>query len=234
MTRAIRSAEHRQERGDAEEVVLYHRADAEIRGQTEARTRHRIVVRALRDGGGIESGVLLPISSELRVKNLKGWMISPGGAESKLPKDQRIEIDSFESVTYHDESRILGASFENLEAGGVVAYEYEVAIRDISAATQEFIFQLSAPLVGREYRLRIPKGWSLLHASTHLDGVEPTRDGRDWIWRVEDLGPQPDEPLGAPITHLARRLMVVAADRDSDRSIETWGAVGRWYTSLVA
>ena len=216
---------------DAPAFVIYDEAETEIEKNGESKTHVRYSVKIL-NSLGLKHGILkCGVFTGLEIKSLKGWLIEATGEEQKLDKSDIAEIDFELAAGYYDDSRSLIASFDDVEAGDVIAYEYDIIESEYwSSYCEAFVFQSELPVLKSRFVLEIPKGWILNESGQNIDSVARTSEENRYAWEYGYLPYRPEEPYMPDWQYQNRVLVVSCHDPGKDNTLlfSNWEMVADW------
>jgi transglutaminase-like putative cysteine protease len=196
---------------DADAIVLLYEHSSKIESSRRFRDRIRRVVEVVRGDGGIDARLLEMVNPSIRVRKIKGWHIPASGKEESLKEEwiTKFAIDR-EAPTY-SEDRLLAASFPHVAPGSIVAFEYEIQQRHLSANYQRFNIQGAEPVVELRIGVEVPDGWTLrstTRRATDLLFFDTVKNR--YSWAAWNLPGQVQEPLSPDAQFLRRLLYIVA------------------------
>jgi hypothetical protein len=229
-----RNASYANAHEDASAIILYKRADLEISKRGYA-TTHNFIACKILDEDGESFGILSqPISPFLKVKNLKGWVIQPSGESTSLKKNEIITMSNEMSTGYYDDDHVVYAAPSNVEPGSIVAFEWKTEESPYTSLYNSFTFQIQQPVILVQFKVKIPKGWTLLKSEWNLEHIEFSKNGNTYRWTGKNLPYQPDEPL-SPSWHFLSRFVRIACfdtEKKDDPHFENWRMVANWISKI--
>ncbi|MFQ5630149.1 MAG: DUF3857 domain-containing transglutaminase family protein [bacterium] len=220
---------------EASVMILHITSQVKISPSGKAKTHVRRAAKILKLSG--ESyGTLSELASRNRkVKNLKGWLISPAGRTKKLPKENIAEISISIAKGYYNDNRMLVARLPGVGMGDVVAFEYDVEENDWTSLYQRFVFQGREPVFFTKFEVELPGGWQLQKAEWHTDGIAFQQTGNRCTWSGRNLPYRVEEPLMPPWSYMARRVAVTCFSPKAAKSTHfpDWFAASRWAGNIM-
>ncbi|HKR02499.1 MAG TPA: DUF3857 domain-containing protein [Pyrinomonadaceae bacterium] len=171
-----------------------------------------------------------------KVREMKAWLIRPGGDVKRFGKDQTLDVASATNDVY-DESRlkVIDASNE-ADAGTVFGYQTVTESRTFFSQTLWY-FQGDLPVLQSRYQLTLPQGWTASSVTFNHAKIDPTVTGTTYTWELRDLPYIEHEPSGPSVTNLAPRVAInysapAGAQAAGARNFSNWTDVSRWYSEL--
>jgi len=232
---AIERADSVSVAGDAPAVVLLHEAQVEIRSNGSAQREVRIVFKVLEPKGRDEAVCAESVSSRRKVKGLKGWRIEPSGKSHSLESEHKIELGATTDASYHDDSQVLVAAFDEVNSGDVVAFEYSVHYESgLDGLCQGFLFQSDLPVVSTRLTVELPSGWLLCRSERNTEPIKSSVEGDHYVWESGFLPYREEEPFMLPWAYAVRSISFGAYDpaEPEKAPIGTWEAVSHWAWGL--
>jgi hypothetical protein len=215
-------------------IVLLNSADIVISADGSASTQVRQAYKILKSAGESFGTLHEEVAYFRKVKNLKGWSLSPGGRTRTLEKENIVEMGlSGISVNYTD-SRWLMAKLPGAVAGAVVGFEYDIEENHDIGLFQRFVFQAQEPVQLAQLALTLPAGWQFNKTEWRMESLAFEQTGNRFVWTAKDLPYQPEEPLMPSWHFLSRRLAVTCYNPAGAAAMQfaDWATVGRWCAEL--
>ncbi len=170
-----------------------------------------------------------------RIREIRGWTLSPSGKESKYAKDRVVEA-ALDSGSLYDEARVkMIAPGEDWQTGGVFAYE--IIEEEKTLFTQyPYSFQSTLPVLLSRFVLTLPPGWEAKgQVLNRADGGGYSNAGGTHTWELRDL-PWIEEEEYSPDWHtIIPRLALTYFPSDTRtglRPLKDWAAVSGWQSAL--
>jgi len=205
---AIQEANNIKVHSDADAVVLHDVAVIEISNKATAKTSSQIAYKILTEDGERFGTTRIPISSFLKIKTLKGWVIKDDGSSKSLSKKNIITVSPKEIAGYYDDSQLVIATLPEVEPGVIVAFERTTEEQGWTSLYQSFVFQIQQPVRFTQFSIIIPEKWQLIKAGWNVDNVQFEQQNNRYIWTAADLPYQPEEPLAPSWYYLSQRISV--------------------------
>lgn len=171
-----------------------------------------------------------------KVREMKAWLIRPGGEVKRYGKDQTMDVASANNDVY-DESRykIINASSE-ADAGSVFGYQTVTESRSYFSQSLWY-FQQNLPVLQSRLQLTLPSGWTASSVTFNHTKIEPSAAGSTYTWELRNLPFIEDEPSGPSVSNLAPRVAIsygpaTGSPGQGARTFNSWTDVSRWYSEL--
>ncbi|MGH1364961.1 MAG: DUF3857 domain-containing transglutaminase family protein [Calditrichia bacterium] len=205
--------------------------DVVISRNSNTETRVRKVIKVLKDDIREKAVLKIPTHTWLEIKKTKGWLLRKGDKAKSLKKENIVEM----TPDGYSDSRVLIASFSDVVAGDVIAYEYTLKEKGWTSLFQRMIFQVQNPVKKTILRLKIPVGWVLNRYERNMAEFSLAENGNVFEWRAENLAYRPNEALMPPWGYLTRRIDFTAHKPGSqdERHFSNWQDVANWYAELA-
>ncbi len=221
---------------DAEALTLLHEEHVVISTDGRSKRNVKIVVKILKRAGREYGTLQIGKFPYRKIKGLKGWKISSSGDHERLKKQQIVTIATDLAAGYYDDSKILYASFDDVAAGDVCAFEYKIDEKDWTTFYDRFFVQSQQPVLKVGFQIDIPKSWSAHYALTNPpENIEFTQTDNTYHWQAERLEFIPDENRRPAWSKLSRTISVAVFDSlTSDKThFSDWAAAGRWANAIM-
>lgn len=221
---------------DASSVVLYREVEVKVASKGKLQRKVRVVRKILSRSGEWVAGIQETIDPDRKVKGLKGWLIHPSGKVRKLKKDDQYRHAFGGQPGYYDDSHNLAASFDDAEAGDVVAFAYTVEQKGWTSYLTGFTFQTQQPVQFTQFSVTIPIGWKTHIDSQHISEITFSRTDQTLQWVGQKMAFRPSEPLMPGWQELARRIMVAPYDPNDNEKTHfvDWASVGGWISANMS
>lgn len=221
---------------DASSVFLHRETEVKITSKGKLQRKVRLVRKILSPSGVGAASIQLTIDPNRKVSGLKGWLIRPSGKVRKLKKEDQF-LHAFDSQPgYYDDHHYLRATFDDAEAGDIVAFKYIAEQKGWTSYQTGFTFQTRQPVVFTRLSVTIPKGWETHVDSQHIRNITFSRKNQTLQWVGQDLAFRPSEPLMPRWRDLARRIVVAPYNPDDSEKTHfaDWPSVGGWVSSIMS
>ena len=217
-------------------VVLLNEQTIRVEEDGKVTTVERQAVRILSKEGREEAVAhVLYMTDTGKVRDMRAWMIRPGGTVKKYGKDETIDLAAAPNDVFNDVRVKVIAARDDAEPGAVFGYEWTA--EDRSVFTQfDWQFQERLPVLTSRFTITVPAGWRAEGVTLNRDKIEPVVNGSSYTWELRDLSFIEEEPASPPVTALAPRLAVSyfppAEKRIGAGVFSTWADVSRWLTGI--
>ncbi|MBK6798728.1 MAG: DUF3857 domain-containing protein [Acidobacteria bacterium] len=139
-----------------------------------------------------------------KVKEMRAWLIRPGGEVRRYGKDQTLDLAIAENDVYNEARRKFISAAEDADAGCV--FGYEIVTEERSVFSQfNWGFQSNVPVLLSRLTLIMSQGWRAESMTFNHARVEPVVNGSTYVWELRDLPRIEDEP--ASPDDLAARMV---------------------------
>ena len=205
-----------------------------VDGQAVVHVRH--VVKILRPQGRKYGMPVVWYDKDSKVLSMHVWSVDAAGHEYSM-KDSEITDYSppGEGGQLYEDEKAKVASPPGVDAGAIVAYEYEKRERPYLAETS-WSFQSQIPRLSQRFTLALPVGFN--YATTWanhpvVDGADLENHSYRWEMDNEPAIDLEDVPMSPSTQSMEARLTVhysgpgLAQPQDG-----TWQGVGQWYNGL--
>ncbi|MFH2056949.1 MAG: DUF3857 domain-containing protein [bacterium] len=220
---------------DAPALVLHRSFETKISGSGKSRSKVRLATLILKSTGEEYGSLFETVTSDREILNVKGWRLRADGKKDKLKAEQIIYLDANFEAGYYSDARNLVASFGDIRAGDLIAYEYEISKTSTPySCYEDFLLQKTLPVLCAQVRIEKPNDWGLKLSEHNLEPVDFDSADGEFVWEARRLESRPDEPLMPPWRYLVRHLEVSVhpLDPSSDKSFANWREVGAWARDL--
>jgi hypothetical protein len=228
---AINRAEKAAIETDAPAIVIANEAEVTIKDDGSARRDAREAYKVLQPKGEDFAVLRQYIGPQRSIKNLKGWRIEPSGKSHKLKSDHIVEVGVGIQAGYYDDTRMMVATFDEVNSGDVVAFEYSMRYKEgIEGICQPFIFQTDLPVLHSRLTVDLPSGWQLCESRQNMEPITSSVQGDRYLWESGYLAYRQEEPFMLPL-YLASRLIHFSAFSPREASavpVGRWDVVSRW------
>lgn len=190
----------------------------------------------LREGRQFAKAVEFYENDAGKVRELKAWLIRPGGAVKKYGKNETLDAVEDPNDIYNESRlKIIDAS-EDADEGAVFGYESTTEERSIFSQ-DVWAFQNRLPVLSSRYGLTLPAGWVAKSVTFNHASVTPAVSGSTYVWELGNLPPIAPEPSSPRVSSLAPRIAVSfysPADKPASnfKTFTTWAQVSYWLTEL--
>ena len=172
-----------------------------------------------------------------RVKELRAWVIAPGGFVKAFGKESIADVGVVGEDLYN-EARVRVLHVDKPEIGAVFAYEAEVE-QSALFAQDEYFFQNALPAMESRYVLTLPAGWKASGVVFNHEPIEPVVDGSTYTWALRGLPFRFHEPGGPIARATAPRLAVTFippsnGSTGTARCLMSWTDASKWMSDLIA
>ncbi|MGA7905897.1 MAG: DUF3857 domain-containing protein, partial [Candidatus Sulfotelmatobacter sp.] len=157
-------------------------------------------------------------------------------------KDYEVkDKDAIEAATDTDggelvsDERIKILKIPAPDVGNIVGYEYELETQPLFLQ-HIWYFQETDPVRESHFSLQLPPGWEYKAYWLNHPEVKPADTGSNsWKWMVSDVKGIRQEPLMPSMMGIAAQMILTFYTSGSPalNAAADWGAMGKWYSSLV-
>ena len=217
-------------------VLLYSETNVTVLSADKIRTQVREAYKILRPKGRDRGTVFIYFNPQTKVKNLHGWCIPAQGKDYEVKDKDAIEAatdtDGGELVS---DERIKILKIPAPDAGNIVGYEYELETQPLFLQ-HIWYFQETDPVRESHFSLQLPPGWEYKAYWLNHPEVKPADTGSNsWKWMVSDVKGIRQEPLMPSMMGIAAQMILTFYTSGSPalNAAADWGAMGKWYSSLV-
>jgi uncharacterized protein DUF3857/transglutaminase superfamily protein len=219
-------------------VVLHHERNVVVEEDGRVVTTTNYAVRILAREGREEAYAHAIYNTDGgKVRELKGWLLRPGGEVKKYGKDETVDR-ALNPEDVYDEVRLrLISASDEAEAPGTVFGYQSVTERRTVFSQESWPFQDDLPVLVSRYSVSLPAGWRASGVLFNHAKLEPTVAGTTYTWELRDLSPIEHEPNSPTMSSLAPRLAVSylapgAAAGVMNAGFSSWQEVSRWLSTL--
>ncbi|MGA8869096.1 MAG: DUF3857 and transglutaminase domain-containing protein [Candidatus Sulfotelmatobacter sp.] len=217
-------------------VLLYSETNVTVLSADKIRTQVREAYKILRPKGRDRGTVFIYFNPQTKVKNLHGWCIPAQGKDYEVKDKDAIEAatdtDGGELVS---DERIKILKIPAPDVGNIVGYEYELETQPLFLQ-HIWYFQETDPVRESHFSLQLPPGWEYKAYWLNHPEVKPADTGSNsWKWMVSDVKGIRQEPLMPSMMGIAAQMILTFYTSGSPalNAAADWGAMGKWYSSLV-
>jgi transglutaminase-like putative cysteine protease len=217
-------------------VMLLREHNIRVEEDGKVTTTERQAMRILSKEGREEAFASVHYMTDTgKVRDMRAWMIRPGGAVKKFGKDEVVDLAAAPNDVFNDVRVKVIAARDEAEPGAVFGYEWTA--EDRSVFTQfDWQFQDRLPALVSRFTITLPAGWRAEGVMLNCDKLEPVVSGSTYTWELRELPFIEEEPASPPVTALAARLAVSyfppAEKRVGAGVFNNWADVSRWLTGL--
>jgi Domain of Unknown Function with PDB structure (DUF3857)/Transglutaminase-like superfamily len=189
-------------------VVLHDesRKTVDEEGRITTVTYHAVRILTREGRGEAVARAVYNTDSE-KVKEIRAWLIRPGGEAKNYGKKETIDLALVENDVYNEaRSRIISAS-DDADAGCVFGYEVTTEKRsDFSQFV--WYFQSDIPVLLSRVTVALPNGWRAESVTFNNAKIEPAVSGTVYTWELRDLPFIESEPAGPELPNIAPRIAI--------------------------
>src|SRR5579859_3536046 len=218
-------------------VLLYAEETVNVQSADKIKTHVRRVYKILRPGGREYGVVGVAFNAQSKIKGLHGWCIPAQGKDYEVKDKEAVEI----SLPRIAGSELISDVKETLlqipaaDPGNVIGYEYDEEEQPL-VLQEVWTFQREIP--GRElhYSLQLPSGWEYKASWINYAEAQPTQNGNQWNWVINDVKAIRKEAEMPPIEGVAGQMVIsfFPPTGSSVGSFSSWREMGKWYAGLTA
>lgn len=190
----------------------------------------------LREGRQFAQAIEFYENDAGKVRELKAWLIRPGGTVKKYGKDETIDAVEDPNDIYNESRLKMINGADDADVGAVFGYQSTTEERSIFSH-DVWAFQNRLPVVSARYVLTLPQGWVARNATFNHAMISPVISGSTYTWELGNLPPIAPEPSSPRVSSLAPRIAVSfhpPADKPSSnfKTFTTWSQVSYWLSEL--
>ena len=221
-------------------VVLLDEVKYTIPGGDDILEHYRRVVKIVRKEGRKEGELSVWIGQQSKVLSLHAWSIDKSGREYELKDKDFAERTPYSYVLY-DDVRLRTAQAPAADPGSVIAFESEVR-RKVWIKELNWFFQEENPVREARLILQMPSGWEYKDSWASASPVQPEPSSEGGLqWTVRDVPPIKREPRMPAFLSICGQMELSyfgpgsrLGQGNNAANVESWEALGRWYTGLTA
>jgi hypothetical protein len=141
---------------------------------------YNFAVRVLqREGREYAIGRVGYIPDSGKVKDMRAWLIRPGGQAKRYGKDETVDVAGDLNDVYNEYRVRTIAAMSDADVGAVFAYSYTHEDRSVFSQ-DDWAFQNSLPVISSRYTLTLPSGWRAEAVTFNHPNVEPRVNGTSY------------------------------------------------------
>ena len=221
---------------DTPAAVLLDEQTTTVSDTGETSTLYRRVVKILRTQGRDYAEMPVFYDNETKLKSLHAWSITANGQEYELKEKDFIESRPTMELLY-DDDRLKIAHIPGLDAGTVVAIEFEQRRRPYLLA-DEWKFQERIPVITARYRLALPQSWEYSDFWIRHERLKGIEQGTNvWWWELKDIPAIEREPAMPYWGAIAGRMMISfhgnVRGNNIPKAVPSWNDLASWYVGLA-
>jgi transglutaminase-like putative cysteine protease len=215
-------------------VVLLDEVKYTISGGDDILERYRRAVKIVRKEGREEGELSVWIEHQGKVLSVHAWSIDKSGREYELKDKDFAERTPYSYVLY-DDVHLRTAQAPAADPGSLIAFEYEVR-RNVWIKELNWFFQEENPVREARLILQMPVGWEYKDSWASATPVQPEPSSEGGLqWTVRDVPPIKREPrMPAFLSVSGQMELSYFGPGNNAGNVESWEALGRWYTGLTA
>src|SRR6266849_696221 len=199
-------------------------------------TTRRAVRILSREGREVARAAEVYVTGTGKVRDRRGWIITPSGATRRYGKDKTADVGLVENDVYNDYRERVILAAQDADPGSVFAFE--AVSEDKSIFTQWlWEFQDRLPALTSRFVLSLPAGWRAETVTFNAETVRPLITEGTYTWELKNLPFLEREPASPEIGALAPWLGVsfIAPDgsRSAGPSFTSWADVSRFQTGVA-
>lgn len=204
--------------------------------ETGKRTmRERGAIRIVQPGRTSISAYRAYNTKSGKIRDFRGWLVSPSGQVTPYKKDQVLEQSVGNEIYIEAKARVLQCD-PNAAVGSVFAWEI-VEEETTIFTTHGHAFQGSLPVMVSRFVLSMPAGWEMKDRVFNREETKPSVEGNSYTWELRDL-PWIEYEDWSPGWHaVAPRLALTywpaSGGNPALRPLNTWPAVSAWMSQFT-
>lgn len=217
-------------------VVLFHEEHLTVGPDGKTTTTERGVIKILQGGRHNISAWRAYNTKSGRIRDFRGWLISPSGKETEYQKNSILDEALSTEYTY-DEARAKRLDCDPDAAPGSV-FAYEVTQEeDTVFTTYPYSFQNAEPTVVSRFVLSLPASWEERASMFNHNEVAAKVEGNTYTWELHDLPWIEREDYSPHFESIAPWIGVTYFPSSSAnpalRSLKDWPAVSAWLSGFM-
>ncbi len=188
-----------------------------------------------REGRGAATARAVYNTDSEKVKEMRAWLIRPGGEVKTYGKKETADIALVENDVYNEaRSKVISAS-DDADAGCVFGYEVTTEERSVFS---QFVwyFQSGNPVLFSRVTVTLPEGWRADGVTFNNAKIEPAVSGTVYTWELRNLPFIESEPAGPELTNIAPRIAISiyppSGKASALRTFANWKDVSRYTSEL--
>jgi hypothetical protein len=217
-------------------VVLLHEEHLTVGPDGKWSATERGAVKILQSGRHNISAWRTYNTKTGRIRDFRGWLISPSGKEIEYQKNSILDQALSTEYTY-DEGRAKRLECDpDAPPGSVFAYEVTEE-EDTVFTTYPYSFQDSEPVAISRFILSLPTSWEVRATIFNHGDVQPKVEGNTYSWELRDLPWIEREEHSPGFESIAPWMGVTyfpnAGASPALRSLKDWTAVSQWLSGFI-
>ena len=214
-------------------VVLFNEESTSALDSGRLSTTTRTAIKLLNRQGGDILFFDEYDSETGKVRDFKGWMISPSGKVKKFDKGEIVDVACVDNDVYNECRRRAVSGRNDAEAGAVFAYESVIEYESFSNQIR-FRFQDSPPVLQSKLTISVPPGWEVKSQSFNGAPSDATHSGSSYSWRMENLAPLELETASPSVLSLVPWVGVSLIPAAGKRPPASWQEAAKQLAELNA
>ena len=216
-------------------VVLLDETTYTVAPNGTATEHRRHVLKILRPNGRDEATIVVPFDNDTKIRSLKVWSIDPAGHEYALKDQEMMDYGYPGQGSLFVDNKVRVAKAPGRDPGGIVAYEYEQAVRPL-LTEKTWFFQEGIPRLNQSFLLELPPGFTYGTVWAHHPQAAPIDlEHQRFRWEMKDVPAIDLErvPVAPAEDSLAGRMTIHYAGPGLPApTTGTWPSIGLWYQQL--
>ena len=217
-------------------AVLFHEEHLTVGPEGKWSATERGAIKILQNGRHGISAFRTYNTKTGRIRDFRGWLISPSGKEIEYTKDSILDVALSTEYTY-DEGRAKKLDCDpNAPPGSVFAYEVTQEEESVFT-TYPYSFQDSDPVVVSRFVLTIPPSWEQRASIFNHSDIQPKVEGSTYSWELRDLPFIESEEHSPGFESIAPWIGVTYFPPNGVnpalRSLKNWSAVSQMMSAFV-
>jgi len=221
---------------DIRAVVLLNEAQVTVSADGKVSTVRNFAVRILTHEGRSFARAVVPYLTDTgKVRDLRAWLIRPGGEIKQYGKDEILDVISDPNDIYNELRVKTVSAKDSADTGTVFGYQSSSEDRSIFGE-EEWEFQNRLPTLTSRFTLILPAGWSPASVMFNHAKITPQVTANTYTWQLDNLAPIREEPASPEVTNLAPRLAVSylpgTGGSGTMKTFANWTEVSRFVSEL--
>jgi hypothetical protein len=222
---------------DVNGCVLLRQDAITVDAAGQAMLYHREVRKILRPQGKPLAEVNVSFDNASKVNFLHVWTIEPDGHVYAVKKKDIVQMaaDLEDPSVLFGDAHVEGATAVGVDAGSVVAFEYEQRLEPYLTTEVFDLQQDNLPALQQTVTLQIPEGVPYSTAWKRNAAIAPEKTGADgWQWRIPALPAVEREPMEPARETLHAEMLISYAKGGQPPQAGAWQNIGQWYEQISA
>ena len=216
---------------DASVLLMLNSCEMKIRSNGSTEAKYRQVIQILKKTAIFNYTFFnLPTTKLDNVDSFNAWVIRTDGSEEEINEDVLVSLNLQNSSAYFYDDQLVYGQIPRLGVGTIVTYEYVIIEEGETSLFQEFLFQNQEPVIDSRLLVEVPEGWELNYASLWIKEPNHTPGSRTYLWQINNMDFEPDEPLSPPKSFLEKKVIFNCFEKEDNGGeyFSSWPIASRW------